>query len=249
MVGSRLPWPCASDQANVDSILIILDLEVLEQLGECDKIGDPKPLEPKPTEEEKPAPTAISSNGFYGMKQQDQSSHATHAPHAAQPRSSGMSSAHANIYPIETLSPYSNKWTIKARCTQKSNIKTWHNRNGEGKLFSVNLLDDSGEIRATAFKEQCDLLYDVFEEGSVYYVSSPCRVQIAKREFSNVNNDYELTFERDTVVEKVSPSFSHIKTTHTNAERLGGGTRRCTTSSLQLRYYWRPPVGGEGHDD
>jgi len=43
----------------------------------------------------------------------------------------------------------------------------------------------------------------MFQEGSVYYVSSPCRVQLAKKQFSNVNNDYELTFERDTQVEKV----------------------------------------------
>lgn len=66
----------------------------------------------------------------------------------------------------------------------------------------MNLLDDSGEIRATGFNEQCDLLYDLFQENSVYYISSPCRVQIAKKQFSNLNNDYELTFERDSQVEK-----------------------------------------------
>lgn len=199
-----------TSSTNFCSILIILDLEVLEELGECDKVGEPKPLELKP-EDEKPVPTAISSNGFYGVKQPDPTPQPAYAP---QPRASAMSSAHANIYPIEALSPYSNKWTIKARCTQKSNIKTWHNRNGEGKLFSVTLLDDSGEIRATGFKEQCDLLYDVFEEGSVYFISSPCRVQIAKREFSNVNNDYELTFERDTVVEKVRLHFPYLRFLH-----------------------------------
>lgn len=74
--------------------------------------------------------------------------------------------------------------------------------NGEGKLFSVTLLDESGEIRATGFNDQCDTLYDIFDEGNVYYISSPCRVNIAKKQFSNVNNDYELMFERDTLVEK-----------------------------------------------
>lgn len=179
-----------------------MDIDVLEELGECEKLGDPKALETKPSEEEeKPLPTTISSNGFYGMRPQNQ---------PAQPRQlqqpshvPTMAPAHANIYPIEALSPFSHKWTIKARCTNKSDIKTWSNRNGEGKLFSINLLDDSGEIRATGFREQCDLLYPLFEEGSVYYISSPCRVQLAKKEFSNVNNDYELTFEKDTVVEKV----------------------------------------------
>ncbi|KKY16436.1 putative replication protein a 70 kda dna-binding subunit [Phaeomoniella chlamydospora] len=180
-------------------ILIILELDVLEELGEAEKIGEPQALESNaqdaPT---KPAP--IPSNGFYG----DKKPQATPAQTKSLPsrNQAPSSSAHANIYPIEALSPYSHKWTIKARCTNKSDIKTWHNRNGEGKLFSVNLLDESGEIRATGFQEQCDTLYDLFQEGSVYYISSPCRVQIAKKQFSNVNNDYELTFDRDTVVEK-----------------------------------------------
>ncbi|KAB8230543.1 hypothetical protein BDV23DRAFT_38979 [Aspergillus alliaceus] len=179
-------------------ILIILDLEVLQDLGEAEKIGEPKPLENKMEEDEKSQPTTISSNGFYGSKIQPAPMQATSRP--AQPRPATAS--HATIYPIEAISPYSHKWTIKARCTSKSNIRTWHNRNGEGKLFSVNLLDDSGEIRATGFNDQCDMLYDIFQEGSVYYISSPCGVKIAKKQFTNLSNDYELTFERDTVVEK-----------------------------------------------
>jgi replication factor A1 len=188
---------CSTANANWDRILIVLDLDVLEDLGECDKIGEPKPLETKPVEDEKSLPTAISSNGFYGTRPQNQ-------PSVLSKRVPTPSSAHANIYPIEALSPYSHMWTIKARCTNKSAIKTWHNRNGEGKLFSVNLLDDSGEIRATGFNDQCDMLSGMFEEGSVYYISSPCRVQIAKKQFTNLNNDYELVFERDTKVEKVT---------------------------------------------
>ncbi|KAJ5585346.1 Replication factor A protein 1 [Penicillium hispanicum] len=178
-------------------ILIILELEVLKELGEAEKIGEPKPLEIKA--EEEPQPTTISSNGFYGSKVQGA---APQQPTRAPPMRGPSSSAHAAIHPIAAISPYSNKWTIKARCTSKSNVKTWHNKNGEGKLFSVNLLDDSGEIRATGFNDQCEMLYDLFQEGSVYYISSPCRVQIAKKQFTNLNNDYELTFERDTVVEK-----------------------------------------------
>ncbi|GMG54449.1 unnamed protein product [Aspergillus oryzae var. brunneus] len=187
--------------ADTDRILIILDLEVLQDLGEAEKIGEPKPLESKTEEEEKSQPTTISSNGFYGSKIQGGQLQAPNKSAQPQP---AAASAHATIYPIEAISPYSHKWTIKARCTSKSNIRTWHNRNGDGKLFSVNLLDDSGEIRATGFNDQCDMLYDVFQEGSVYYISSPCGVKLAKKQFTNLNNDYELTFERDTVVEKVT---------------------------------------------
>lgn len=52
---------------------------------------------------------------------------------------------------------------IKARVTTKSPVRTWANARGEGKLFSIDLIDESGEIRATAFKEQCDKFYDMIE--------------------------------------------------------------------------------------
>lgn len=179
--------------------MVVLDCEVLEELGESDKLGTPVGLDDpagkvKQEQEQTAQPGAISSDNFYGNKPV--------TANAPQPTRQNASSTHSNIYPIETLSPYQHKWTIKARCVNKSDIKTWHNKNGEGKLFSVTFLDDSGEIRGTAFNDQCDQLYDVFQEGNVYYISSPCRVQLAKKQFSNVNNDYELTFERDTQVEK-----------------------------------------------
>lgn len=113
------------------------------------------------------------------------------------------------IYPIEGLSPYQNNWTIKARVTQKSDIKSWSNARGEGKLFNVTFMDDSGEIRGTAFNLVADELYPKLEEGKVYYVSK-ARVNLAKKKFSNVNNDYELSFERNTEVEEVSLIYCHL---------------------------------------
>ncbi|KAL8901297.1 MAG: hypothetical protein Q9207_005270 [Kuettlingeria erythrocarpa] len=180
-------------------IVIVLDLEVLEELGECEKIGVPQPLESK-AEDVQPQSTTIHTGGFYGNEAQAAPQQQQSLPSRTHTTSS--STAHANIYPIEALSPYGHKWAIKARCTNKSGIKTWHNKNGEGRLFSVNLLDESGEIRGTGFNDQCDALYELFQEGGVYYISSPCRVQLAKKQFTNLNNDYEITFERDTVVEK-----------------------------------------------
>ncbi|KAF1834864.1 replication protein-like protein A 70 kDa DNA-binding subunit [Decorospora gaudefroyi] len=179
------------------NILIIMDLEVLTQYGELEKIGQPEALESKP----EPQPAAISGNNFYGSKPapapqpQPQRSLPTH-------QSNPGTSSHPHLYPIEGLSPYAHKWTIRARCTSKSDMKEWANQKGSGKLFSVNLLDDTGEIRATAFTEVADKLYPIFEEGVVYYISAPCRVTLAKKNFSNLPNDYELQFERDTEVEK-----------------------------------------------
>ncbi|KAI1762025.1 replication factor-a protein [Hypoxylon sp. FL1150] len=199
-----------SYQANMvkgKNILIILDLEVAAEFGAHDRIGEPQAFEPKA-----PAPNAtVGGSNFYGAKAESP------APVKAEPMSSRMgggtsNASHPNgnivIYPIEALSPYAHKWTIKARVTQKSDIRTWHKASGEGKLFSVNLLDESGEIKATGFNEQCDQYYDMLQEGQVYYISNPCRVSLAKKQFTNLPNDYELTFERDTAIEKAEDQTS-----------------------------------------
>ncbi|KAG5365426.1 Replication factor A protein 1 [Yarrowia sp. C11] len=105
----------------------------------------------------------------------------------------------ATVMPIERLSPYQNKWAIKARVTAKADKKKFTNAKGEGQLFNVTFIDETGEIRATGFNQEVDKFYPMLEEGQVYYVTQ-CRVTMANKKFSNVNNDYELMFGRDTVI-------------------------------------------------
>lgn len=129
--------------------------------------------------------------------------------HVVDHRGNKSTAPSPSTFPIEGLSPYQNNWTIKARVTQKSDIKTWSNQRGEGKLFSVTLMDDTGEIKATAFNTVADELFSRLEEGKVYYLSK-ARVNFAKKKFSNLSNDYELTLDRNTHIEEVS---SRIHTT------------------------------------
>jgi replication factor A1 len=204
---------CADDKRR---ILIVLELEVIESLGEPDKIGEPLALN-LPSTKEEPMNTTISGSGFYGTTPQQPPAQDRALPSRSGPPNSAT---HGSIYPIEGLSPYANKWTIKARVTSKSEIKTWHKASGEGKLFSVNLLDESGEIKATGFNDQCDMLYDQLHEGSVYYIGN-CRVQLAKKQFSNLPNDYELTFERDSLVEKAEDS-DNVPQVRFNFTTIGG---------------------------
>jgi replication factor A1 len=81
-------------------------------------------------------------------------------------------------------------------------MKTWSNQRGEGKLFNVTFMDETGEIRATAFNMIADELYPQLQEGKVYYVSK-ARVNLAKKKFSNLSNDYELGLEKGTEIEEV----------------------------------------------
>ena len=57
-------------------------------------------------------------------------------------------------------------------------------------------------IRATGFNDVVDRLFNILEEGKVYFISK-ARVNIAKKQFSNVNNEYEIMFENHTEVEPV----------------------------------------------
>ncbi len=59
------------------------------------------------------------------------------------------------------------RWTIKARVSNKGAIRTYENARGPGKLFSCDLVDQSGEIRATAFNAECDKFHSLLEIGEV----------------------------------------------------------------------------------
>jgi replication factor A1 len=198
---------------NPSRILILPTLTVLDEYGQPEKFGDPISVETLPMPENAEAllkqPHAISGNGFYGEKKPAPAAKPAPAPArtTAPARATGASDGGygANLYPIEALSPYAHKWTIRARVTHKSPMRSWHNANGDGRLFSVNLLDESAEIRATAFHSVGDVFdqwYEMLQEGQVYYISNPCQVKLAKKQFTQINNDYELMFERDTRIEK-----------------------------------------------
>ncbi|GMK57399.1 hypothetical protein CspeluHIS016_0402330 [Cutaneotrichosporon spelunceum] len=176
-------------------LIIILGLEVQPWQG--DKIGSPVSIEsagpPAQTSAAAapPAPAAANRGGASNSRPQP----------AGGARRGGAGKADMGpIFPIEGLSPYQNKWTIKARVTQKSDIKHWSTQRGEGKLFSVNLMDETGEIRATGFNDAVDNFYNVLEEGKVYFISR-ARINIAKKQFSNLNNEYEIMLESNSEIE------------------------------------------------
>lgn len=105
----------------------------------------------------------------------------------------------SNIHPINALSPYQNKWTIRARVVYKAPVRTWNNQRGEGKLFSMDLVDESGEIRATAFNSECEKFFDMIEVNKVYFITRGA-IKTANKKFSNLNNDYELTLSGETQI-------------------------------------------------
>lgn len=170
-------------------LIIVLDLHVVSR--DEDKIGNPTN-----------APTSAPQQDVEVTAPSVPQPQVASDSRTSQSRPTTTNRPGRSIYPIEGLSPYQNNWTIKALVTQKSDIRTWSNARGEGKLFNVTLMDESGEIRGTGFNTVVDALYDKLEEGKVYYISK-ARVNLAKKKFSNIQNEYELNLERNTEVEEV----------------------------------------------
>ena len=107
------------------------------------------------------------------------------------------------IVPIDSLTPYTNKWAIKARVTSKSDLRRYQNARGEGKVFSFDLLDNGrGEIRATCFNDAADRFYDVVQVGKVYIISRG-QLKPARKQFSTLANDFEIGMEASSQVEEV----------------------------------------------
>lgn len=179
------------------SIIVVLALHVLAQVD--DKIGDPThvansmslDLPPTTSEQDTHCVTMAQHSSL------DTSSHSTPSAPIPDKNDRGF------ILPIEGISPYQSKWVIKARVTQKSDIRGWSNFRGEGKLFSITLMDDSGLIKAIAFNLAAEELHSRIYEGKVYYISK-ARVNLAKRQFSHLVNPYELALDVHTEFEEVS---------------------------------------------
>ncbi|KYM93577.1 Replication protein A 70 kDa DNA-binding subunit [Cyphomyrmex costatus] len=170
-------------------VMLILGIEVLVPGNEVgNKIGDPTNIEMKSESEcttSMSVPKATIAPFHNGSTRNVTSNH--------------QMSSEICTTPIAALSPYQNKWVIKVRVTNKSPIKTWSNSRGEGKLFSMDLIDESGEIRCTAFRDQCEKFYDMIETGNVYYISR-CTLKAANKKFCTLKNDYEMTLTNETEI-------------------------------------------------
>ncbi|OXU23008.1 hypothetical protein TSAR_015531 [Trichomalopsis sarcophagae] len=188
------------------NVMVILSIEVLVSGHEVGRVlGN---VNANSTRTEEAASTAVRSTNLQNAKQMPRINNpaVNHLNESLLNGGNGI-----NATPIAALSPYQNRWVIKVRVTNKSPIRTWSNSRGEGKLFSIDLLDESGEIRCTAFRDQCDKFYDMIEIGKVYYISR-CQLKPANKQFNNLKNDYEMTLTSDSEIAICNEEIEGIPT-------------------------------------
>jgi len=124
---------------------------------------------------------------------------ANQQPHVPIQRVQPNNMPNAGITAIAALNMYNNRWTIQARLTVKSDIRTWSNSKGEGSLFSVELLDSSQDIRATFFKEAVDKFYHMLEVGKVYTFAGG-RLKVANMQYNTCKSNFEITFDQNAEI-------------------------------------------------
>ncbi|XP_012275093.1 replication protein A 70 kDa DNA-binding subunit [Orussus abietinus] len=181
-------------------IMVILAIDVLKPGSEVGgKIGNPSQHENQQEQEADKGPSARPPQPSSTVS------------NARKNRVEESSSNGISTTPIAALSPYQNRWVIKVRVTSKSDIRVWSNSRGEGKLFSMDLVDESGEIRCTAFRDQCDKFFDMIEIGKIYYVSR-CSLKPANKQFNTLKNDYEMTLTGESEIIPCQEDNSEIPT-------------------------------------
>ncbi|KAJ2930371.1 hypothetical protein H1R20_g6701, partial [Candolleomyces eurysporus] len=178
-------------------VLVVFDARVLCQAYR--KIGDPVPLVGAPLVAPgagqavvdnatiPPAP-ALSNSG----------STASTFPAIGELQLPGEQPA-LTITPIEDLHPSQTNWMVQAVIEQKSELKTWFNRNlcAEHKLFTMILSDGSGDIKANVMNENAEDIYSSLEEGKVYRIENP-KIIMARKKLSGLIHDWEILFGKET---------------------------------------------------
>uniref|UniRef100_A0AAQ5YNB1 Replication protein A subunit n=1 Tax=Amphiprion ocellaris TaxID=80972 RepID=A0AAQ5YNB1_AMPOC len=186
-------------------VVIVMDLEILQSAEETGgKIGNPTlyrrgftgkaPMNASPMNASpmKTSPMKTSPMKASPMKASPMKT----SPLKATSTSPGST---AKAMPIANLNPYQSKWTIRARVTNKSNIRTWSNSRGEGKLFSFEIVDESGEIKITAFNNEVDKFFSLVEQGKVYYISK-ATLKVANKQYTTLKHEYEMTLHANSSI-------------------------------------------------
>nr|XP_057936409.1 replication protein A 70 kDa DNA-binding subunit [Doryrhamphus excisus] len=181
-------------------VVIILEIEVIKSAEEVKgRIGDPTPY----TDGQSKAPQQAAPPPAVRPPLQPQTGNnvnkVVNKEFVKKPFTPGTPGGAFKVVPIASLNPYLAKWTIRVRVTNKSSIRTWSNSRGDGKLFSMELVDESGEIRVTGFNQEVDTFYSLIEVGKVYYISKGS-LKVANKQYTSVKNDYEITLNGDTSI-------------------------------------------------
>lgn len=112
------------------------------------------------------------------------------------------------ITKIKDLHIMPNFWKIQCKVIAKYPIKYWSNEKSVGKLFNIDVIDDTGQIRVIGFRNLVDKFYSLFEVDSNYEISKSS-VRFANKDYPT-KNDYEIVLTDNSIVEKSEINIENL---------------------------------------
>jgi hypothetical protein len=237
-------------------LVMIKGCEVVSQ--DSDKIGDPADTKDAPAagksevkqeakEEVKVKQEAGSMGSPEANKKMNQmnspapsgptmTSPATTPPKPVAASPLAMSQGNENIVLITDLNPYMGRWTIKGRVVSKKAPRTIQTKNGAKKVFDLNVMDESCDIKITFWDSLCDKFHDSLEVGKCFTFSKG-RLTLASSKYNDTKSQYEMTAGNDMVIElckdEDAPALRYQFTSIERLEEMVGKVSLCICIASQ----------------
>lgn len=111
---------------------------------------------------------------------------------------------------IQSINPYQNGWTIRGRCTYKSDIRSFQSSRGPGKVISFELTDESGSIRVTGFTSHADQVAETVHLNRIYSVTR-ASLKPANEKYNRSTSSFEMTLDVKSHLEEIQDDGSFLK--------------------------------------
>lgn len=111
-------------------------------------------------------------------------------------------SAPSGFTPIKDITQYIGRWTIRGRCSLKSELRRYNKNGKAGCVFNFDLLDSSGEIRVVAFGDTAEKFEPQVKMGTFYQLSkaSAKSMDPGKRKWNQTGHNCEVYLENHSEV-------------------------------------------------
>jgi len=100
---------------------------------------------------------------------------------------------------ISAANPYQNNVIIRGRVVQKGELRTYSNAKGEGKLFSFEIADETGNMRVTAFREKALEAHQRIELNGIYSIAG-ASLKPANAQFNHTGHSFEMILDQNSVI-------------------------------------------------